>query len=199
MQEESVTKLTASYLREDDGEEVSLSNLNIAPVEATALFQFLSYVNNLHKLNITNCVMEHLAFREFTKLLMKGNEHCHLTELDISQNQLTNENAECLSNARMSDKCKLTKLDISGNYLTHEGAKYLSDALMSDKCKLTKLDISDNNLTHEGAKYLSDALMSDKCKLTELDITGNNLTGEGAKHLRDAMNSHNCNLTKLHA
>jgi Ran GTPase-activating protein (RanGAP) involved in mRNA processing and transport len=195
MQEESVMKVVASYW--DDGEEVCLDGLNVAPTESTALVEFISYIKNFHKLKVTNCMMEHLAFREFTKLLTKENENCQLTELHLSKNKLTDEDAKSLSNALISDKCKLTKLDIGSNDLTDEGAKHLSDALMSDKCKLTELDITWNKLTHEGAKCLSDALMSDKCKLTKLDINGNNLTHEGAKYLSDALMSDKCKLTEL--
>jgi hypothetical protein len=68
-------------------------------------------------------MMEHLAFREFTKLLMKENENCQLTELLLNKNKLTDEDAKSLSNALISDKCKLTELDIGDNNLTHEGAK----------------------------------------------------------------------------
>ena len=120
MQEESVMKLIASHW--DDSEEVCLDGLNIAPAESTALVEFLSYIKNFHKLKMTNCMMEHLAFREFTKLLTKENENCQLTELLLNKNKLTDEDAKSLSNALISDKCKLTELDIGDNNLTNEGA-----------------------------------------------------------------------------
>ena len=198
MQEESVTKLIASCQLDTFSPSLRASNLNIVPVESTALFEFLSYLN-LYSLSMIDCLNEHLVFREFTKLLMKENKNCNLTKLDISRNNLTGEDAKYLRDALMSDNCKLTELDISRNNLTDEGTKHLCDALMSDKCKLTKLVLWGNHLTDEGAKHLSDALMSGKWKLIELDISCNFLTDEDVEHLRDAMDSHNCKLTKLHA
>jgi Ran GTPase-activating protein (RanGAP) involved in mRNA processing and transport len=129
MQEESVMKLIASHW--DDGEEVCLDSLNIAPVESTALFEFLSYTKNLHKLTMTKCVMEHLAFRGLTKSLMKENENCQLTELHLNDYDLTDEDVKCLSDALISDKCKLTKLDISYNGLKHDALQSRSPSLRS--------------------------------------------------------------------
>jgi hypothetical protein len=80
--------------------------------EATALFEFLSYIKNLHKLKMIGCIKDHFhAGRALANLLTKENENCQLTELHLFKTDLTNE----------------------------LGPKYLSDALMSDKCKLTTL------------------------------------------------------------
>ena len=212
MQEVRAMELITSFGCEDDGErynEFLLEQLNIAPVESTALFAFLGCIKHLHTLHITKCRMEHFAFLELAKLLQKENEiadldnehrneNCKVTLLHITSS-LTTESAKYLSDALTTiyNNCKLTELNISSNELTHVGAKYLSDALKSDNCKLTELNISANGLTEEGAKYLSDALKSDNCKLTELDISHNGLTHVGAKYLSDALKSDNCKLTEL--
>ena len=162
MQEVRVMEFTASFACKDDSKkpkEFCLENLSIAPVESTALFQFLSCIKNLNKLRIFYCRMEHFAFRKLSQLLITDNE---LTELAIKYSNMTYQHAKHIADALRSENCKLTKLDISRNVLlTDESTKYLSDALQSNDCQLTKLDMAYNTLTHESGKYLSDALKSE--------------------------------------
>jgi Ran GTPase-activating protein (RanGAP) involved in mRNA processing and transport len=217
MQEVRVMNRIASFTFEDDGgkhKELWLAELDISPMECTALFKFLGYIRNLNKLVITRCRTKHFAFRELANFLCKdnditalvmhylgmtdqdakhiidalGNKKCKVTKLNIDTNILTDESVEYLSGVLKSGNCKLTELHIGLNELTDESAKYLSDALKSNKCKLTELDMSRNNVTDQGAKYLSDALKSDKCKLTKLNIRNNKLTHKGDKYLRDVKN-----------
>ena len=47
-----------------------------------------------------------------------------------------------MSNALSKDECHLTTLDISNNEITDVGAEHLSNALSKDECHLTTLDIS---------------------------------------------------------
>ena len=84
--------------------------------------------------------MEHFAFRELAKLLIRNNDiNCKLTQLGINYNELTDEGVKYLTDALKSGNCKLTHLAIRGNKLTNQGAKYLSDALKNGNCKLTHL------------------------------------------------------------
>ncbi|XP_028406189.1 uncharacterized protein LOC114528712 [Dendronephthya gigantea] len=148
MQEDRVMKMISSFTSEDDHETFTLSYINIAPAESTALFKFLSHIKNLKKLEINRCTVTNITIRELAEFLKKDNH-------DLE-----------------NDNCELTELYVSNNSgLTTEGVKYLSDALKNDNCKLTKLDVSHNSgLTTEGVKYLSDALKNDNCKLTELNM-----------------------------
>ncbi|CAB3977011.1 NACHT, LRR and PYD domains-containing 14-like [Paramuricea clavata] len=227
MQEVCVMELIASFTPDNDGEQSEnflMDALNISPIESTAVFEFLSYIKNLNTLVIHNCNMEHFAFRELAKLLIKdnnisllmiqhaqitdikhakpifdafSNEKCKLPKLSMGLNSLTDEGAKYLSDALKRGNCKLTQLDIFSNALTDEAAKYLSDALKSSNCKLTQLNTGFNQLNDEGAKYLSAALKSGNCKLTELSINHNELKDEGAKYLSDSLKSGICKLTQL--
>ena len=162
IQDARVMQLLASFAYDENDEEgktFRLEDIDIAPVESTALFQFLSCIKNLQKLEINNCRMEDVVIRELvTKLLTENSGNSKITELNITNSGLKDEGAKYLSDALKSDNCKLIELDIWGNKLKDDGAKYLSDALKSDNCKLIKLDIWRNELKNEGAKYLSDAL-----------------------------------------
>ena len=53
---------------------------NITPIECVALFQFISFMKDLKKLSFRDCIMEHLAFCELARLLMKDNE---ITQLSL--------------------------------------------------------------------------------------------------------------------
>ena len=77
--------------------------MNIAPAESTALFDFLSDIKNLNVLNISNCMMEHFAFRELAKLLSKDNE---LTSLVMSRVPITDRLH--ITHAFRSDNCTCT-------------------------------------------------------------------------------------------
>ena len=74
-------------------EELLLTQLDISPMECTALFEFLRHTNmkNLHTLKITNCATKHFAFCELAKLLLKDNE---ITLLVINKVGLTDEDAK---------------------------------------------------------------------------------------------------------
>ncbi len=131
MQENRVMEsLAASFGSEDDVKEVCLAGqgaagqvqMNIAPAESSALFDFLSYIKSLNMLKICNCSMEHFAFSEMAKLLSKDNE---ITSLVMSLVRITDLDAKHIADALRSDSCKLTTLHIRGNKLTDEGAKYL--------------------------------------------------------------------------
>ena len=107
IQDVRVMELLASFACKENDEEYKtfcLEDVNIAPVESTALFEFLSFMKNLQSLNIHSCLMEDLVIREMvTKLLIEKSDNCKLTKLDWTK---------YLSDALKSDNCKLTKLDI---------------------------------------------------------------------------------------
>ena len=198
MQEVRVMEVITSFMHQGNSRKTfSLFNVNIEPVESTALFEFLSYDKNMHTLHIFGCRMPNSAYRELAKLLIQNNKLRKLTELRILNSPVTDESACYLNNALKSGNCKLTKLMIFNCELTDEGGRYLSDALKSGSCKLTELDIAGNRLTEQGARYLSDALKSDNCKLTKLQIACDSLTDEGARYLSDALKSDNCKLIEL--
>ena len=204
-------------------QEFEIFGCSILPVGFTALFEFVSYIRNIQKLSIYCCTMEHFAFRELAKLLIKdnkiselslqlvhmndrnikaiinvlSNEKCKLTNLHVNKNKLTNESAKYLSDAMKNDNCKLTHIDISENDLKDLGVNYLCDGLKSDSCKLIHLSIRRNHLRDKGAKHLSGALESSKCKLTHLDISENDIGDEGVEYLSDALKNDNCKLTHL--
>ena len=123
MQATGVMKKFAALLgREDVDKSVCLYCLNIAPTESTALFEFLSQIENLHMLKISGCNIEHFATHKLAELLLTS-VNCKLTRLDISKNNLTDKSSRSLSEALKNGNCKLTELKISDNNLTDESCR----------------------------------------------------------------------------
>ena len=98
IQDVRVMELLASFACKENDEEYKtfcLQSVDIAPVESTALFEFLSFIKNLQKLEIGSRRLEDLVIRELaTKLLIENSDNCKLTELDISYNDLKDEGAK---------------------------------------------------------------------------------------------------------
>ena len=227
LQDIEIMKSVSSKLLAGEEGKLELNNLNIAPIDSTAIFEFLGNCKNLKQLIFADCTIQgNYSYRKMQKLLFSNpantvasficfltyaergveylsealkSENCKLTELNLESNEITGQEVEYLSEALKSENCKLTELNLGYNGITDQGVKYLSEALKSENCKLTELNLSYTGITDQDVKYLSEALKSENCKLTELYLIGNNeITDAGGKYLSEALKSENCKLTELY-
>ncbi|XP_029921621.1 NACHT, LRR and PYD domains-containing protein 12-like, partial [Myripristis murdjan] len=148
----------------------------------------------------------------------------HLTELDLSENQLEDSGVKLLSAGLESPNCRLKTLRLNGCGLSESCCASLASALKSNS-HLTELDLSENQLQGSGVKLLSAGLESPNCSLktlslrscrlsesscaslasalksnphlTELDLSENQLQGSGVKLLSAGLESPNCRLKTL--
>ncbi|CAB3980977.1 NACHT, LRR and PYD domains-containing 14-like [Paramuricea clavata] len=120
-------------------------------------------------------------------------EHCKLTKLNFDYCRLTDQCISSLCKALQDEHCQLTFLTLSNNDIGDEGACMLfEDSLTKDHCKLIKLELNGCSLTDQCIPSLCKALKNGQCVLTKLSLTQNKFTENGKKLLRDTMNYKSC-------
>ncbi|XP_074536876.1 NACHT, LRR and PYD domains-containing protein 12 [Halichoeres trimaculatus] len=111
-------------------------------------------------------------------LLMEAimSEHCSLSELDLSVNELGQEGALLLCQALSQPDCPVTNLGLNRCELTEEVFRELGSVLKSGTSKLKSLLVGLNKVGDKGVKHLWDAVAHPNCLLEELDVEMTNLT-----------------------
>ena len=129
---------------------------------------------------------------EICKLLKES----QLSWLNLTHNQLTDEEAKCLAEA-INDKCQLRKLNLAANNISDTGAQHLAKAINNSDCRLHTLDLSENKILVTGARHLAKAINNNNCRLLMLNLSYNNISHTGVKYLAKAINDNNCQLLVL--
>ena len=123
---------------------------------------------------------------------------CKITTLDLGGNEITDASVGSLCQALQSPTCKVTKLDLCHNQITDAGVASLCQALERPTCKITTLDLGDNEITDAGVGSLCQALQSPTCKVTKLDLCKNQIADAGGFSLCQALQARTCKVTTLH-
>ena len=128
-----------------------------------------------------------------------GQEHCKLTELDLSVCALTDHCVPAMVKALQNERCQLTGLSLWSNKLDDDGACILfEEALGQEHCKLTTLDLGYCALTDNCVPAMVKALQDERCQLTYLSLKGNVIGDDRARMLFEkALGQEHCKLTKL--
>ncbi|XP_039870763.1 protein NLRC3-like [Simochromis diagramma] len=115
----------------------------------------------------------------------------------LTRCRLSGTHCEVVASALKSKPSHLTELDMSKNNLQDSAVKLLCAGLESPNCRLEILRLEDCGLSVISCDYLAAALKSNPSHLTELDLRGNNLKDRDGKQLSDLKNSQDCRLATL--
>ncbi|XP_067220003.1 NLR family CARD domain-containing protein 3-like isoform X2 [Chanodichthys erythropterus] len=124
-------------------------------------------------------------------------KHCRLNTLTLYRCRITEEQCVILTSALKSNPSHLSELNLSGNELRDSGVKNLTDLLMNPQFKLEKLDVSYCRITEEQCVILTSALKSNPSHLRELNLSWNKLGDSGVKNLSDLLMNPQFKLEKL--
>ncbi|XP_016375897.1 ribonuclease inhibitor [Sinocyclocheilus rhinocerous] len=175
-------------------QEINLDLCSLTVASMPALSSALnSGFSELRKLSLSrNAVMDD-GIELISRVLQKG----RLNTLNVSDCELTGSCCSSLAAALQSENCHLTELDLSVNDLGQSGAMQICEVLMTPKCTLEILEMSRCELTKEVFRALGSILTSGVSKLVSLSVGLNDVGETAAKHIWEALRHKHCKLQHL--
>ncbi|KAI5614756.1 NACHT, LRR and PYD domains-containing protein 3-like isoform X2, partial [Silurus asotus] len=147
------------------------------------------------KLDLTGNILGVSGVKYLSALL--GNPYCKVETLRLGDCGVSDESCSALTSAICLNPSHLTELDLSYNNIGDPGVKYLLSVLENPHHKLEKLCLCKCGVSDEGCAALTSALRSNPSHLKELDLSENELGDSRMKGLFAALANPKCELETL--
>ncbi|XP_072247560.1 NACHT, LRR and PYD domains-containing protein 12-like [Leuresthes tenuis] len=173
-------------------DELDLQKYNTTP---EGRLRLIPAVRNCRKARLSRCGLSEPHCEVVASALRSSPSH--LTELDLSYNNLQESGVTQLSAGLQSPNCGLEALRLSGCRLSEASWGFLFCAVESNPSHLRELDLSNNPLKPSGVKLLQGFLQSPGCGLKALRLGDCRLSEVSCASLVSALRSNPSHLTEL--
>ncbi|XP_032411853.1 NACHT, LRR and PYD domains-containing protein 14 isoform X2 [Xiphophorus hellerii] len=174
-----------------------LSNCSLTELSWASLASALkSNPSHLTELTLSNNILKDAGVQDLCDFLQSTG--CKVQKLILEECSSSEISCASLALALEANPFHLTELDLSGNDLEVDGTKEICGFLRTPSCKIKRLGLTDCSLTETSCACLASALKSNPSHLTKLGLSSNkDLKDGGVKEMCGFLQTTDCKIQSL--